>query len=153
MSQKTILKRKSVDPDQATVFYETLKYNIDWEAGIRSRKGFTRKAKAIPPGMYSQVDELIEKTLREMTNDKYHILGIYLNYYENGEMYTPNHRHASTSQLVISLGASRLFQLGQKQYQLDNGDAILFGSTVHGVPKDLSCANGRISIATFMQKI
>jgi len=33
---------------------------------------------------------------------------------------------------------------------MGNGDAIIFGSAIHGVPKDSNCKAGRISIAVFM---
>jgi alkylated DNA repair dioxygenase AlkB len=83
----------------------------------------------------------------------YLVYGIYLNYYKNGDMYTPNHTHLKTHQLVISLGASRTFTIGKKTMTLNSGDAVLFGSAVHGVPKDSSVVDGRISIATFMSPI
>ena len=35
---------------------------------------------------------------------------------------------------------------------MDNGSAIIFGSSTHGVPKDNS-KEGRISIATFMTPV
>jgi hypothetical protein len=76
---------------------------------------------------------------------------IYLNYYENGEMWTPNHSHSGTHQLVISLGCPRTLQVTKKDYRMENGDAILFGSAIHGVPKEVNVKKGRISIATFMK--
>lgn len=67
-------------------------------------------------------------------------------------MYTPTHSHKDTDQLVISLGQTRILKINSKSYSLENGDAILFGSSPHSVPKDNS-VNMRISIATFMKKI
>ena len=64
-------------------------------------------------------------------------------------MWTPNHSHKGTHQLVISLGTSRTLQVGNKDYLMENGDVILFGSSMHGIKPDQS-VNGRISIATFM---
>jgi hypothetical protein len=84
-----------------------------------------------------------------LTITVYLIQGIYLNYYENGDHHTPNHSHKGTHQLVISLGQTRTLNVGGKDYSMENGDAIIFGGSVHGVPKDNS-VNGRISIATFM---
>lgn len=81
---------------------------------------------------------------------RYGILGVYLNNYENGLMYTPMHKHADTIQLVISLGATRTLKVGTKEYRMKNGDAVVFGSSIHGVPQEPSVTEGRISIATFM---
>jgi len=39
--------------------------------------------------------------------------------------------------------------VGKKNYTLSNGDMCVFGSSVHGVPKD-SSTQGRISIALFI---
>jgi len=35
--------------------------------------------------------------------------GIYLNYYQNGRDWTPNHSHKDMRQVIISLGASLYF--------------------------------------------
>ena len=53
-------------------------------------------------------------------------------------------------QVVISLGATRTLIIGKKTFSLNNGDVIIFGSSTHGVPKEPTITNGRISIATFM---
>ena len=84
------------------------------------------------------------------TNQQFIIMGIYINYYENGEMYAPNHSHKETYQFILSLGVTRTLNVGKKSYLMKNGDGIIFGSSIHGVPKDSSVNNGRISIATFM---
>lgn len=88
--------------------------------------------------------------LNKIATTNYAITGIYLNYYENETMWTPNHSHKGSHQLVISLGDSRILQVGKKEYDMINGSAIMFGSTIHGVPKMSMFKNGRISIATFM---
>jgi len=74
---------------------------------------------------------------------------MYVNYYENGKMYTPMHTHKGTKQLVLSLGESRDLIIGKKTFTMKNGDAIIFGSSPHGVPVS-DTKKGRISIATFM---
>jgi uncharacterized protein YjlB len=99
-----------------------------------------------------EIDDVVFKCLNELTNKKYFILGLYLNFYENGEMWTPNHSHSGTHQLVVSLGQKRTLQVGKKNYEMTNGSAIIFGSSTHGVPKDDS-VDSRISIATFMVPI
>jgi hypothetical protein len=67
-------------------------------------------------------------------------------------MYTPNHAHKGTHQLIISLGCPRTLQLGKKEFIMENGDAIIFGGSSHGIPRDNS-VTGRISIATFMKPL
>lgn len=103
-------------------------------------------------GEIPELDDLINITLSELTQTEYVIHGIYLNFYENGTHYSPNHSHKGTHQLVISLGETRTLKVANKDYVMDNGDAIIFGSSIHGVPKD-NTVNGRISIATFMTPI
>ncbi len=150
---KTIFQPQVIDPDLATGIFHSLKEGIQWEEGIRSRKGFTRKAKAIQLEDYPELNSLVLNVLANMTDRQYLMLGAYLNYYEDGVMYTPNHSHQGTSQLIISLGATRTLTLGKKNYPMNSGDAILFGSTVHGVPREPLVTEGRISIATFMKAL
>jgi hypothetical protein len=149
MKCKTVFKREVIDSDVATNLYNLLKYNIEWEDGIKSKSGFTRKAKPLYYGQIKEVDDVINIALVSLTDTQYYIEGIYLNYYENGENYTPSHSHKGTHQLVISLGETRILKVGNKNHDMDHGSAIIFGSSSHGVPKDNSI-NGRISIATFM---
>jgi hypothetical protein len=149
MRCQTKFEKNILDEDRATALYYFLRENIEWEEGIRSKKGFTRKAKDIQTGQIVEVDNIISEVLTKMSKNKYLILGFYVNYYENGEMWTPNHSHPGTHQLVISLGQTRTLTLGKKSYEMNNGSAIIFGSSTHGVPKDDS-VEGRISIATFM---
>ena len=65
-------------------------------------------------------------------------------------MYTPNHSHKGSHQLVISLGGKRTLTIGKKKFPMKNGDAIIFGGSTHGIPKEPNAQEGRISIATFM---
>lgn len=148
--------------------FEYLKSNTKWEDGIRSRNGFTRKAKMISHiEMDKQMELHVQTDSKEYTNlysvitsvlsqfkleTDYAILGIYLNYYKNGEMYTPNHNHPKTHQLVISLGETRTLNVGKKTYSSSHGSAILFGSSIHGVPKEEN-KKERISIAVFLLPI
>jgi hypothetical protein len=147
-----VFKKKVIDDNIATDMYTFLKWNIEWEDGIKSKKGYTRKAKPLNYGDITEIDNIIDTALNSLTDTKYLVLGVYLNYYENGNMYTPNHQHKGTHQLVISLGETRTLQIGKKDFVMENGDAIVFGASTHGVPKDTS-VNGRISIATFMKPI
>nr|QBK84892.1 MAG: alkylated DNA repair dioxygenase [Pithovirus LCDPAC02] len=148
----TTFKENIISTNFATDLYEYLRDNITWEDGIKSRKGFTRKAKSLSMCDNPRIDSVIITALHELIKQEYAVLGIYLNYYRNGEMWTPNHSHKGTHQLVISLGATRTLNIAKKSYEMTNGSAIIFGSSTHGVPKDKSI-NGRISIATFMKPI
>lgn len=148
---KTAFQKSVIETKEARRLYVKLRDEIDWEEGIRSRKGFTRLAKALTPGDCKDVDDAIALALEVLSPGKrYYITGIYLNYYKDGSFYTPNHKHKGTHQLVISLGAKRTLQIGKKDYEMENGDAIVFGESIHGVPKDEEQRRGRISIATFM---
>lgn len=151
---KTIFIKNTIDKEQSINLYKYLVENIEWVEGIRSRKGYTRKARTIFSGQMEVIDNLIRMVLNDhfksKINSNYIVLGYYLNYYENGEMWTPNHSHKSTHQLVISLGGPRILTVGKKEYLMESGDSILFGSSIHGVPKDSERNEGRISIATFM---
>lgn len=145
---KTTFKKSALSENVANIFYKFFVTKIKWDEGIRSKNGFTRLAKMLPVGVFPELDNLCYNVLNNMGLN-YTILGIYLNYYKDGEMYTPNHSHKGTKQLVISLGAMRELTVGKKTFEMENGDAIVFGSSIHGVPKSKT-KEGRISIATFM---
>ena len=149
---KTQMINGVLHDDTATNLYEYLLNVIEWEDGVKSRSGFTRKAKALNVGDDECIDSVIATVLPKF-NKGYIVMGIYLNYYADGTHYTPNHSHKGTHQLVISLGATRILTIGKKEYYMNNGDAILFGTSIHGVPKDETVTEGRISIATFMLPI
>lgn len=134
---------------EATSLYEYLKENMQWEEGIRSRKGFTRLAASLEICDDIRVSQAVRTAVSVLGRHNYFINGIYINYYQNGEMWTPNHTHRGTHQLVISLGARRDLVVAKKTYQMENGSAIIFGSSVHGVPK-CDVQEGRISIAVFL---
>ncbi len=53
-------------------------------------------------------------------------------------------------QLIISLGESRTLTIGSKEYNMENGDVEIFGSSYHSVPKNPEITKGRISIAVFI---
>lgn len=148
----TTYKSGILQDAEATVLYQYLVENVKWEQGIRSRKGFTRLAKALGPGDEILVDEALAMALSVLGKHEYNLTGIYLNYYKTGDMWTPNHTHPGTHQLVISLGAKRTLQVAKKEYQMENGSAIIFGSATHGVPK-CDCDEGRISIAAFLEPV
>ena len=154
----TVYSKSVIDEASASSFYEFLRDNVDWIDGVRTRYGgFTRKAKPIDPTSQDIVTQVIIQLIGNVTNilgyTHVPVVGIYLNYYRDGNDYTPNHSHKDMRQIIISLGATRTLTIGNDAYKLSNGDVIQFGSSVHGVPKDHNCKDGRISIALFTLKI
>ena len=140
MALRTRFDEDVLDVTTATNLYHYIRDNTEWEDGVRSRKGFTRKAKALDITdddiIMTYVIHALEKLAPQTKSCGSYILdGIYLNYYEDGEMYTPNHSHPKQHQLVISLGATRTLIVGKKPYAMTHGNAIRFGSSVHGVSK------------------
>lgn len=141
----------TLDSTKATEIYNYLRDNIQWEEGVRSKSGSTRLAKPLDVGDDKTVDDILIYVMQKLNIEtKYLINGIYLNYYKDGTHYTPSHSHKGMIQLIISLGATRTLKVGTKNYSLNNGDAIMFGSSAHSVPRETQ-PKGRISIATFMQ--
>lgn len=141
----------AMSADHCAAIYEYLKTNLVWEEGVRSRKGFTRFAKPLLLEDDPVVHEMILEGLRVAgVEDKYNVLGVYANLYENGTHWTPNHSHKGTHQLVVALGATRTLRIGTKTYASGNGDVTLFGSGVHGIAPEPDVKEGRISLATFM---
>lgn len=147
---KTVFKKSVIDDETSTSLYNMLKNTIEWEDGIRSIKGYTRKAKSLNIGDIPEVDEVITLALSALTTVSYRVDHIYLNYYETNEMWTPSHTHKGTHQLIISLGDSRTLTINKTNYFMENGDVVIFGSAAHGIPKQETPSKGRISIATFM---
>jgi len=152
---KTQIVKSAIEEKRSFELFEFLRDNIEWEEGIRSKSGFTRLAKAIDLEEHKDLEIIINTILKsnfKLNCVAYAIYGVYLNYYKDGSMWTPNHSHPGTHQLVISLGETRKLVIGKKEVQMKSGDAILFGSSIHGVPKEEN-KGGRISIATFMKPI
>lgn len=146
--------------DVATYYYQALRDTISWDDGIFSKryKGPTRKAHQYTS--QSPARELLEELaqilspiiMKELNDQPYQtldVLGCYLNYYVNGEMFTPSHTHPGQHQIILSLGATRTLNISNRKYALQNGDLIVFGSQSHGVPKEPEVQDGRISIAIF----
>lgn len=106
----TTFVSEAIETKIADDLYCQLRDTVEWVDGIKSRSGKTRKAKQI------QMDDPLAESLMpyirtclEKLNqgDVYALFGLYLNYYQDGQMYTPNHSHKGTQQLVISLGSCR----------------------------------------------
>lgn len=158
--QRTKFFEKLIDDEAANSLYDLLMKNVDWEDGPRSKNSAsTRKAgqlsveelhfllDAIPASGGVTIWEVIRTTINQSSHRTV-CDGAYLNYYRDGQDWTPNHSHKDTSQFILSLGATRTLQVNKTKYPISNGDAIIFGSAVHGVPKD-ETKNGRISVAFF----
>ena len=165
MARRTLIQKNALLSEEANILYAQL-VDLPWKDGIKSRTGsrvrssehtgFTRLAHQLD--MESKQGEMILDIIKDVllqmkTQDpklpNYAVFGVYINYYRDGNMYTPQHSHKGTHQLVISLGATRTLTIAKRAISMENGDAILFGSSIHGVPKEQSLG-GRISIATFM---
>ena len=152
----TTYKSDTFTEEASTDLYNNLVSSVRWHDGIRSRNGFTRKAHMVMPTdpLMTYLCYVVNIALNALPNKpKYEIMGIYINYYVDGKMYTPNHSHKGSHQLIISLGATRTLTVGKKEFAMKNGSTIIFGGAVHGVPKEPSILTGRISIAAFLKPL
>ena len=148
---KTTYHPNLVETKEANRLFGYFEKTIQWEDGVKSKNGFTRKAKMMniddDPELYMIVCKVL-KTL-EMKN---RVLGVYMNHYRTGLEYTPNHSHIGMFQVIISLGVTRTLMIGKKAFPQNSGDVTVFGSVVHGVPREPQIEDGRISIALFLEK-
>ncbi len=142
---------KMIDEDESTEMFTYLKENISWKEGVKTRAGgHTRLARAYMTGDDKVINNFLKKIKSTIPRGRYHLVGIYLNYQRNGEEYTPVHTHEGGFQQIICLGpAKRKFLIGEKSHKMGNGDVAIFTTEKHGLPKDKSCKEERISIATF----
>lgn len=153
MSRVATTCHKSIfDKDVSENIYMYLRDNINWIDGVRSKNGFTRKACPMCIGDDNFLDNIIFATLQKIGIEQCEIRGIYLNYYRTGQDYTPMHSHTGMKQVVISFGHDRTLVVAKKNYILSSGDVIMFGSAMHGVPREPEILEGRISIALFLSK-
>ena len=163
MARRTLTKvyPQCVDSDTAWTLYYALQDGIEWSKDIKSKGKPTRFGYSLitetyldnelHPELRTALDNLISAVLKSLDVPKSRLSHSYLNYYENGEDFTPGHSH-NTDQVVISLGASRILKVGSKNYMLNNGDVVIFGTSTHSVPKDKQVTQGRISIAIFLYR-
>ena len=149
---KTVHHSKILHPTIVSEGFEYLRDTIEWMDGVRSKKGATRQACPINLGDDAVLDFIVLEACDALKIPAIKIGGIYLNYYRNGDDWCPNHTHKDTRQMIISLGATRLLLVGSKIYPMEEGDVIIFGTSVHGVPKQPECKEARISIAVFLAK-
>ena len=154
--QKTYHLENELNETQCIKLFNYLKENVEWEEGVRSNKGFTRLARALSVEEFGEILCEISPSVYEVifnNINKYSLrkecIGVYLNYYKDGTQWCPNHTHKGTTQMIISLGATRTLKVGSKEYLSKNGDIIIFGASSHGIVKE-ACEDGRISIALFL---
>lgn len=152
---------------EADTLYELFQTNLLWEDGIYSnraarvsRKAYIPLAGSLPESMEdiyekSPMDILLEETvancLKAVGRDSHYVYGTYVNYYRDGTDFCPAHSHKGQVQMVLSLGATRSFHIGDKIYPMNSGDCIVFGSSTHSIPVEPTVQNGRISIAVFLR--
>ena len=153
--QSTQYFSKLLTSQESNTIFQHLIDTIKWNKGVYSSKAgkHTRLAKALSLSDDAKVKWAVLESLKRMNLTDYVIYGVYLNFYRDGEDYTPQHKHEDTTQLVISLNevdGDRDLTIGKTKYHLGNGDAIIFGGSIHGVPKQPN-RKRRISIATFMK--
>jgi hypothetical protein len=155
---KTTYFPEIIDSKTAEVAFDFLKNNTPWVDSIYSKKERKISRKGYSPSVNSGnivddfIVELIASSLLKIKDVQYDLLGIYVNYYASGTDFCPKHAHKGSIQFVLSLGATRKFSVGKKEYDMKSGDAILFGSSTHGIPIQPEVKDGRISVAVFIQK-
>lgn len=116
-----------------------------WRPGPRSSRLATAQPLDAVPGIYDVVTRIMQEYLPESA-----VYNVYYNLYLNGSMYTPNHSHPDTLQIIISLGPGiRTLNVGKKPYIQSPGTLTIFGSSTHGVPKEPHIIEPRIGVAIF----
>jgi hypothetical protein len=136
--------------------YEYLKNKTKWEEGAKIRKEHTRSAAEYTledciafANNFPEVNSIIPDIIDNYSIRK-HCECIFANYYKDGNDWTPNCTQPGITQIVISLGGSRTFIYNKKEIPSNNGDVFVFGSAVHGIPKEPTITTGSIYIALFM---
>jgi hypothetical protein len=140
-----------LDPEVGLKFYAMLKDSIPWEPVIRDKK-LLSKGKVVELNEYLDVLDMVMHCLNSMATRAYAVHSIHLNLYETGAMVFPYSTHQGTHHLIIALGCTRTLFVGKKRYQLNNGDAILFGYGYYRIPEQTT-TEGTILITVFMQPV
>ena len=157
--RSTLYKTDIIKEKDSKELYKFLKHNVDWGEGIKAKGRFhTRKQCVITENdtiIMKWIKPVITKAIKALTDEYTYkdLQFIYLNYYKDGNDYTPAHSHKDSNQIVISLGAVRTLKIGNKEIEMENGSAVIFGTSVHSVPKEENVKRGRISIALFFPKV
>lgn len=146
-----------LDLEKATALYTHMSASLPWVDGIYSSKLKTTTRLAHQASWEDrEVLDIINKVLHAITEEpvkQFVVLGVYVNYYRDGKDWAPAHSHPGPMyQLIISLGATRQLRVGKKIYDMNNGDAIVFGGSTHEIIRDPTITEGRISIAVFLAR-
>lgn len=158
----TIMYYPNFIPKSASsAVFETFLKITPWKDGICSRttKGKpSRKAYSVDMQATDNVNQsyvsFITGCMSQLDiNSEYAVLGIYANYYRDGNDCAPTHSHQGQTQLVVSFGASRKLIVKDKTFVMNSGDLIIFGPEPHSVPQQPEVTEPRISLATFMVRV
>ena len=145
--------------------FNTLRDEIPWKIVSYGRGNPTRLTYHYPSQVstnaMSEINKLIELV---STNYNKKIVGVFMNYFRDGNDYIPYHRdnYGNLDVISLSLGESRDFFLKKDdtkevtKYTLDEGDLFYLSNEqnklyTHSVPKRTKISNGRISIVFFAQ--
>merc|ERR1719245_2097262 len=93
------------------------------------------------------LDELLE-SVRASLNIQDPDAYLILNYYANGRSTIGSHQHDFWS-AILTFGASRVMLVDNRPVVLHDGDLIVLGTQKHGIPKQPSINQGRVSVAVF----
>ena len=149
-----LIKKGYINTEEAEQIYRILKKHVPWNEGVKTRYGKTSR-------LQCSLDDCQLKIRLPLTNiiskilDRNVVLGIYLNYYRNGNDYCPKHKHTDTKQMIISLGSTRVMKINNVDYEINSGDVVLFDDEEHSIDRikedgeSRECMEGRISIAVF----
>jgi len=146
---KTCFFESIINKDIADCLFDDLCHSIKWKNEIKSKGQPTRLSSSVDLEDHPFLNEIVQSIVKKVDLS---LLSVYLNYYQDGNDWTPNHSHPGTIQFVLSLGGKRTLHVGKKEYPMKSGDGIIFGSSTHGVPKEEGQKEGRISVALFLRR-
>lgn len=153
MVVKTRYYESLIDGTLSIIMYDYLKDNMRWTEGITSKQGHTRMACMMTLGDDPNLDEFLKGIFERIDMPSMTHLGLYINYYLDGNDFVPSHSHKGQCQIIVSLGVTRTLIVGKGSYKMSNGDVIVFGSATHSIPKEPEVKGGRISIVVFGQPL
>jgi alkylated DNA repair dioxygenase AlkB len=157
-------EKKYLSDKKATNLLEQMKKDIGWKQMKWGRGNLPRLIWHYEEKVCPMLDDIINYVEYQK---KVNVIGVFCNFYRNGNDYTPFHKDNYDSDVIsISLGGTRRFVLkndkdkSKKVFQLDNGDLFwltekMNNEYTHSIPKtkakklkDLD----RISIVLFVRK-
>lgn len=144
--------------------FETLVDSLDWKQGKVTYRDeltnelvlrFDEQGRSIPAKRMvsdyrkgiAPLDALLQKAFFEASiRDPQ--ARVVLNLYTDGTKQLNAHRHDYWT-CLISLGAPRILSVDHQPVLLEDGDMIVFGTQMHGVPAMPDITGGRISVVIF----